>query len=179
MNAPVQLDLLDRLPPLRSKRMTAFVEAIEAGKSRREAVEIAGYKARGHSADSTAWELLKRPEVRAHLQVRRALAVETAAVTSSQVIREIARVAFAEKPEDVGEWKGRLNDKLNALGMLARALGLWSEGGSLTVNATAIAGAAGFADRLETVMQRAKTLDASAGPVLELAPAPAELPMDF
>src|SRR5258708_15691885 len=116
----LQPDLFEAIPPLRSRRRQAFVDAVLAGKPTREAVEASGSKARGHSADVLASRWLQKVDVAAHLALRRQLAIETANVSAVAVIREMALIAFSARLDEFPRFK--VGDKLSALRMLAEHL---------------------------------------------------------
>lgn len=137
-----------------SPERLAFCEGILAGKGLRVAYEEAGFKAKGRDAHTNARQLLREPEVQYYLAVRRLELREPTGIEDERVVREMALIAFfdpaelvaetIEKPEDIAKlpehvrrlivgWKydrhGNLElhlaDKLKALDMLARYLGIY------------------------------------------------------
>jgi hypothetical protein len=134
MLAPSQLDLLDPIPPLRSRMRQRFVDALLAGKATREAIEASGSRARGRSADTVAARWLGKVDVATHLALRRRLAVEAADITAAMVLRETGRIAFAEKSGFGGGLVIRMADKLGALRLLCEHLGLLKTDNLVNVN---------------------------------------------
>lgn len=89
-----------------SPRHELFVAGILAGKPQSQAYIDAGYRARGNAAESEASKLVRHPKVAAEIQRRRqaavAAAVATEQVTAERVIREAARIAFADLTQLIG-----------------------------------------------------------------------------
>jgi phage terminase small subunit len=79
-------------------RHQRFVEAFLADKEQNAtaAYIAAGYKARGHAAETNAWRLLRNAEVQAALAERRAQLADTNAVTPERVIAELALIGFSD-----------------------------------------------------------------------------------
>jgi phage terminase small subunit len=83
-----------------------------------QSVIAAGYSKK--TARVTAAQLLAKPNIRSAVEKTQARRLKRADITADRVLEEIASVAFVEmNPSDV-----KPSDKLNALGTLARHLGL-------------------------------------------------------
>jgi hypothetical protein len=173
---PAQLDLLDDIPPLRSRRRAQFVAAILSGKTSREAVASAGYAAQGHSADVAASRLLKKDDIALHLAIGRRIAIETAGVNAAQIVREACRIALAEKASFGGGLVVRMPDKIAALRLLFEHLGLTRPAGvdlNVSVGARIEAAVAGI--DAGTAVALAEILEEMANggaPPLVAAPSP-------
>lgn len=76
----------------------------------------AGYKAKGRSAENSASRLLGSVGVAKEIVRRQSLVTAPTEVTAERVISEIASIAFNPSCQD--------KDRLTALGMLAKRLGL-------------------------------------------------------
>ena len=95
-----------------NERQRRFVELCRAGTEAAEAAAAAGYSPR--RARRQAGELLRRPEIAAALAEK--TDAETAGgVTQGRIVRELARIAFADA-------EVRDGDKLRALEMLTKLL---------------------------------------------------------
>jgi Terminase small subunit len=136
MNAPAALqpDLLEPIAPLRSRKRQRFVDEVLAGKGVRQALKAAGYTARdGRVADAAAGRLMRDPAVAAHIRARQQLAVETAQIDVVMWIREIARIAFAQRKQFGVDLQLRPSDKIAALNLLGQALGTLKGGVEVNV----------------------------------------------
>lgn len=79
-----------------SDQQRRFADGILQGRTQRDAYANAGYKARGASADANAARLLKNAKVAAYLAEKRAKLEKKAEINAERVLRELARIAFAD-----------------------------------------------------------------------------------
>lgn len=77
-------------------RQQKFVEGILAGKPASQAYIGAGYKARGNAAEVNAGRLLRNAQVAAVIDEARLKAAARFDATAERVVREMARIAFAD-----------------------------------------------------------------------------------
>lgn len=77
-------------------RQQTFCAGVLSGLSATEAYKRAGYKGRGHSAESAAEQLLRNIEVSAYLESHRRAASERAVVTATDVLKGLKREAGYE-----------------------------------------------------------------------------------
>jgi phage terminase small subunit len=141
------------LPALRNPRQERFVQELVKGRTQREAYRLAGYTAeRGQAA-----RLARRAEVAARYQELAEAAARISTVTAAKVIDALGTIAFANlsdfittdadgKPQadlakvsreqkaallevtsDARGVRVKLADKLEALDMLGKMLGLYRE----------------------------------------------------
>jgi len=137
-----------------NQRQRRFADLVLEGHAQGRAYELAGYKARGDSADVNASRLLGNARVAAYLAERRRVLLERSSTTAEAVIEELAAMAFYDPaeiaghrlagPDDIatlpehvrpaivgwswdpqGRFVPRLANRLGALDLLARYLGLF------------------------------------------------------
>ena len=103
-----------------TKRQQQFVvEYLECRQTVKAAIR-AGYSAK--TATHSGWKLLKNPQIRRKIEAGVAAAKQTQAVGRESVMAELARMAFIDLDQE--DKTVRAADKLRALDILARILGL-------------------------------------------------------
>jgi len=119
-------------------RQAAFIDAYMVEPNLNKAALVAGFSPTYARCCTTT--LLKAPHIKAEIDRRRAALRKKSDITAGRVIKEIARVAFSEakagnwvakpSPDDTvaqGEVTIKTVDKLRALDMLCKHLGLYEE----------------------------------------------------
>ena len=121
-----------RKPPAMTIQKELFVQAILAGKGRYEAYIFAYPEAKNkykRTVENLASRLAKRPEVAARLEeIQNGIAKETA-VSMGEFVAELQKIALA--PVNTAGIK--VQDKLRALELLAKVLGLTAQTASADV----------------------------------------------
>jgi hypothetical protein len=135
------------MPELENRRWELFAHAYAAGSPLAAAYEEAGFKP-GPYSRFNASKLSYKPAVRARIAELQERAAERAIVGVGWIQHQLIDIVRGKEPAKIRtDSKGeRIEevDRLAALVALMRTLGVGGDG--VTVNATAIAGAAGFAD---------------------------------
>ncbi len=105
---------------LLTERQERFITEYLGCRETLKAALRAGYSEK--TARHSGWRLLKNPQIRQKIEAGLAAARQRQAVGQETVMAELARVAFASA--DQGDAAIRMADKLRALDILARILGL-------------------------------------------------------
>ena len=109
------------MPDLPQKE-ARFLEAYLALRNGRQAAIDAGYAP--SSASNTARRLLRKAELKAALDAAEAERAALATVTRERVLKELASIAFGSE----GAGKATQANRLAALTLIGRHLGLWKDG---------------------------------------------------
>ena len=84
----------EQLPPVRfTLKQRLFIEAYLVSGSLTKAAIAAGCKER--SAHAVGWKWFNKADIRAEIEARLASTLDRYAVTSDRIIRELAKIAFA------------------------------------------------------------------------------------
>ncbi len=105
---------------LTERQQQFVVEYLECRQTVKAAIR-AGYSAK--TATHSGWKLLKNPQIRRKIEAGVTAAKQTQAVGRESVMAELARMAFASSDQE--KEPVRNADKLRALDILARILGLY------------------------------------------------------
>ncbi len=104
---------------LTERQQQFVVEYLECRQTVKAAIR-AGYSIK--TAYHSGWKMLKNPQIRRKIEAGVAAAKQTQAVGRESVMAELARIAFVELDQE--DKTVRAADKLRALDILARILGL-------------------------------------------------------
>jgi phage terminase small subunit len=116
---------------LTAKQQTFVAEYLANGFNATQAAISAGYSAK--TADSQACRLLKLPAVAAAVEEGKRERLEDLEITGARVLKEIGKVAFADRPfmllNEVGGsgFEVKLKDKIRALELLGKNQKLFTE----------------------------------------------------
>jgi phage terminase small subunit len=119
-------------------RQLRFALGVLEGKDATNAYIGAGYKARGHAAESSASKLLRKPEVQAFLAERRAQVTQQTTLSVAWVLQKLeenvdramtAVPVFDREGEPTGEYTYQGNVANKALELIGKHLGMWSPAG--------------------------------------------------
>ena len=111
-----------------TEKQKAFVQEYLVDLNATAATKRAGYSEK--NADKIGSELLGKTRVAEAIQKAMQSRQQRTQVTQDMVIQEISKVAFKDAA-DFSESELKYSNKLKALEMLARHLGLYAEGASL------------------------------------------------
>lgn len=93
------------MPTKLKPRWKLFGQHVAAGKSATDAYTAAGFKAQGQAIRKNASRLLTNADVAAYIAEIQARGAARTEVTIEKVIREVARIAFAQAT-DFASWDG-------------------------------------------------------------------------
>jgi phage terminase small subunit len=115
---------------LTAKQQTFVAEYLANGFNATQAAISAGYSAK--TADSQACRLLKLPAVAAAVEEGKRERLEDLEITGARVLKEIGKVAFADRPfmllNEVGMgFEVKTKDKIRALELLGKNQKLFTE----------------------------------------------------
>ncbi len=131
-------------------RQKHFVEEYLICRKATHAALRAGYSPK--TAKHSAWRLLRQPEVRSEIDARLALVQKKMLPEQDSVIDQLAQVAFA--PIDDGNSSVKVAEKLRALELLGRHLGMFGGAKATDTSVDASLGTENLAERLRNARLR-------------------------